>query len=285
MPDNLLTLTVGGRERQALVHVPPNAVGPLPLLLMFHGAGATAEWTAGETGLSDSADRFGFVVVYPEGRRPNPDQRARFLGNPQAWADGSDPDDTEDMAFVDALLKELISRARIDSRRVYVTGFSNGAAMAFRVAHERSERIAAIAPVAGYCRIDEPKPHRAVSTLYLVGTADPLVPLEGGEVTTPWGRTITRPPVRAMFEKWARALGCPPQLQSGAKARGRSVDITVRGTRWRALAVLRLVEGLGHHWPGGKGQMSRRLAGQPSNRIHANELIWEFFCDYRLPNA
>jgi polyhydroxybutyrate depolymerase len=250
-------------------------------VMMFHVAGATAEWTVGETGLSDTADRAGFVVVYPEGRRPDPDQPARFLSNPQSWADGSDPDDTEDMAFVDVLLKELFSRARIDSRRVFVTGFSNGAAMAFRVAHERSERIAGVAPVAGYCRIDEPKPHRAVPTLYLVGTVDPLVPLEGGEVTTPWGRTITRPPLRAMFEKWAQALGCPPQARVERRPEG---EVRTYGPgRDGALAVLRLVEGLGHHWPGGKGQLSRRLAGPPSNRVPANEVIWEFLRDQCLP--
>ncbi len=276
MPDNRLTLTVGGQERQALVHVPPNASGLLPLLMMFHGAGGTAEWTIGETGWSDTADRTGFVVVYPEGRRPNPDQPARFLSNPQSWTD-----DAEDMAFVDALLTELIRRARIDSPRVFVTGFSNGAAMAFRVANELSDRIAAIAPVAGYCRIDDPNPHRAIPTLYLVGTADPLVPLDGGEVITPWGRTMTRPPVRAMFETWAQALGCPTPARVEQRPDGQM--LTYGPGRDGVLAVLRLVEGLGHHWPGGKGQLSRRLAGQPSNRLHANEVIWEFVRDCRLP--
>jgi polyhydroxybutyrate depolymerase len=281
MPDNFLTVSVWGRDRRALIHVPPNGSELLPLVMMFHGAGASAEWTAGETGLSDTADRAGFVVVYPEGRTPNPDQPPRFLDNPQAWADGSDPHDTEDVAFIDVLLTELISRARIDIRRVYVTGFSNGAAMTFRVAHVMSERIAAIAPVAGYCRIDEPRPYRAVPTLYLVGTVDPLVPLDGGEVTTPWGNTIPRPPVRVMFEKWAGALGCPPQAQVEQRPEG---EVRTYGPgRNGAFAVLRCVEGLGHHWPGGRGQLSRRLAGPTSNRVRANDVIWEFVRGHRLP--
>jgi polyhydroxybutyrate depolymerase len=247
---------------------------------MFHGAGGSAEWTAGETGLCETADRTGFVVVYPEGRRPNPDQPPRFLDNPQAWADGSDPTDTEDVAFIDVLLTELIRSARIDSRRVYVTGFSNGAAMTFRVAHEMSERIAAIAPVAGYCRIDEPKPSRAVPTLYLVGTVDPLVPLEGGEVMTPWGNTIMRPPVRAMFEKWARAMRCPALAQVEQRLEGEVR--TYSPCQDSAVAILRYVEGLGHHWPSGKGQLLRRLAGPTSNRVCANDVIWEFVHGRRL---
>ena len=38
-----------------------------------------------------------------------------------------------------------------------------------------------------------------------------------------------------------------------------------------------VVEGLGHHWPGGRGQLKRSLAGQPTDRLDANSAVWEFF--------
>ena len=44
-----------------------------------------------------------------------------------------------------------------------------------------------------------------------------------------------------------------------------------------AVFVVYTVEGLGHHWPGGRGRLSRRLFGPPSDRIRANELIEDFF--------
>ena len=58
--------------------------------------------------------------------------------------------------------------------------------MAFRLGAERSERFAALAPVAGHCWLPDPRPVRALPTLYLVGTEDPLVPLEGGVVVAPF---------------------------------------------------------------------------------------------------
>ena len=68
-----------------------------------------------------------------------------------------------------------------------------------------------IAPLAGYCRVKEPRPTRPVPTLYAIGTADPLVPVRGGEVRNPWQhRLVRRPPVAESLERWAAALGCDP---------------------------------------------------------------------------
>jgi polyhydroxybutyrate depolymerase len=55
----------------------------------------------------------------------------------------------DDVAFLDALLDDLAGAYRVDPRRVFATGMSNGAMMAYRLASELSERIAAVAPVAG----------------------------------------------------------------------------------------------------------------------------------------
>jgi polyhydroxybutyrate depolymerase len=42
------------------------------------------------------------------------------------------------------------------------------------------------------------------------------------------------------------------------------------------------IEGLGHHWPGGRGEFNERIAGPPSNRVNATELIWEFFQQHSM---
>ncbi|HBC56330.1 MAG TPA: hypothetical protein DCZ03_04120, partial [Gammaproteobacteria bacterium] len=76
--------------------------------------------------------------------------------NPQTWNDGSSRSNigaanrgASDMLFVDAMIETLQEQFSVDPRRIYATGFSNGASMSFRLARERSKRIAAIAPVAG----------------------------------------------------------------------------------------------------------------------------------------
>jgi polyhydroxybutyrate depolymerase len=67
-----VTLTVDGVERRALVHVPPAYDGKaaLPVVLMFHGNGGTAESVVKETGWVAKSDAAGFIVVFPEGTRP-----------------------------------------------------------------------------------------------------------------------------------------------------------------------------------------------------------------------
>jgi polyhydroxybutyrate depolymerase len=172
------------------------------------------------------------------------------------------------------VIVDVLRRTGGDPRRVYLTGFSNGAAMAFRFAAERAELLAAVAPVAGYCRVPDPRPARPVPTLYVVGTADPLIPLRGGQVRLPWGGRLVRGvPVAETLEKWATALGCATTPEEVSDAGGVLEEMYPGPVEFRAVYV----EGLGHHWPGGKGQLNPRIGGQPSDRLNANELIWGFF--------
>jgi polyhydroxybutyrate depolymerase len=202
---------VGGRDRTYLVHAPPRHDGPhpLPIVVFLHGAGATARWALGETGWDSTADREGFLVVLPEATRPDPSRPPRFLANPPRWNDGCGhgADLPDDVAFLSAVLDDVEAHHAVDRRRVYVTGFSNGAAMTFRLAAELAPRLAAIAPVAGHCCLPDPRPEHPVATLYLIGAEDPLIPLDGGVVRTPWGHTDVKPAVRDTLRKWGRALG------------------------------------------------------------------------------
>ncbi len=247
-----LTFPHGGHLRRALLHIPAEeASGPRPLVVMLHGAGAERRWTLEETGWDRTAEREGFLLLVPEALPLDSSLPANFLKNPTWWNDGSPASGTaerevNDVGFLSSLLDEWGAGA------VFVTGFSNGAAMTFRLAAARSDRLAAIAPVAGYCWQQVEPLARAVPTLYLAGKNDPLVPLEGGTIRSPWGWAENRPPVHETIERWRRALG--------------------EGT-----FEVRLIEGLGHHWPGGRGLLSRRLFGPPLPSFTANDVIWEFF--------
>jgi polyhydroxybutyrate depolymerase len=177
------------------------------------------------------------------------------------------------VAFLAALLDDAAARAGVDPARVCLGGFSNGAGMAFRAAAELADRFAAVAPVAGYCRV-EPRPVRPVPTLYVVGTHDPLVPVRGGEVRSPWQhRLVRRPPVAETLERWATAIGCGPVPVVESAAAGVRVEAYPGPVEFRAVYV----EGLGHHWPGGRGQLNHRIAGPPSPALDATPAVWEFF--------
>ncbi len=179
-----------------------------------------------------------------------PDRPPKFLTNPQEWNDGSGRGRRDDVSFLVALLD------RLQANRIYLTGFSNGAGMAFRLAAEHAGRIAALAPVAGHCWLAEPRPSRTVPTYYLVGDADPLVPIAGGEVRTPWGRVETRPPLAQTLSRW-----------------GRAIDREWGTAEFRVDVVLEL----GHHWPGGAGLLGERLGGPTTSNVNATPKIWRFF--------
>src|SRR5262249_45427921 len=155
---------------------------------------------------------------------------------------------------------ELERTYLVDAGRVYVTGISNGAMMACRLACELSEKIAAVAVVAGSMpRSIEPTcaPKRPVSVMLLAGTEDPVVPYAGGEVRI--GKR-TRGMVlgaQATAEQWVQKDKC-----AGAPAeeelpnRDPNDGSIVRVTRWMGCAEgagveLWKIQGGGHTWPGG----------------------------------
>lgn len=254
--DHRARLPHGGLDRSYLLHVPP-APGPFPLVVMLHGAGGSADFAADETGWSGLADREGFAVAYPEGVAVRPEKVPKFLTNPQEWHDGSGRGRHDDVGFLLAVLDDLAGV--IDPGRVYLTGFSNGAGMAFRFAAEHADILAALAPVAGHCWVVDPKPGRPVPTYYMVGDADPLVPLAGGTVRTPWGKVEARPAVADTLGRWGKAIGQPPGSE---------------------LFPVRVIAGHGHHWPGGKGLLGERLGGPAATGVDATGEVWEFFRNF-----
>ncbi|MFM8273504.1 MAG: hypothetical protein ACKODX_14420 [Gemmata sp.] len=146
--------------------------------------------------------------------------------------------------------------------------------MTFRLAAEAADRVRAVAPVAGHCWLPDPRPVRPVPTLYTIGTQDLMLPVRGGEVRLPWSsRLVKRPPVNQTLERWAVALGCDPVPVAHSDAGSVRTDRYPGPVRFDAVTI----EGLGHHWPGGRAQLNPRTAGPPSAAVHATEMIWAFF--------
>lgn len=223
-----------------------------PVIVLLHGKGGTAEWALEETCMAEPARAAGFSLLVPDGLPMDRNQSPKFFSNPQIW--NSDPDHAEDRPDDVRFIESLFDQLGISS--AFVTGFSNGGGMAFRLALELSHRLKAIAPVANFPKFDAGRLARAIPTLILIGSLDPLMPLEGGEVRSPWGVKADLPAIRPKLERW--------------NARVKELDPACP-------AEMAVIPGLGHHWPGGMGRLNPRIFGPALKEPAANGIILEFF--------
>jgi len=255
-------------------------------VVMLHGGGGTGRAAATETGWGAKADKEGFLAVFPDALPPDPKKPSSFGKNPQLWNDGSErfyegQKAVDDVAFVGAVLDDLAVRFSVDGRRVYVTGFSNGASMTFRVGAGLSRRLAAIAPVAGACWSEKVALDRPVPMLYITGTADPLNLIEGGVPKLATGgsdkvRAKPKPPVRDSIRKWTAATGCPEKPARTEESGGVRTETYGPGRNGTEVVYI-TVEGLGHTWAGGKSILPEWMVGKTSDKLSATDAIWAFF--------
>ncbi|MFM8953444.1 MAG: alpha/beta hydrolase family esterase [Planctomycetaceae bacterium] len=275
--DHSRSLEVDGGERGYLVHVPPqyDPAVAMPVVLAFHGGGANAENMVVFSGLNEKADQAGFIVVYPEGSGRLQRMLTFNAGNCCGHAAARSIDD---VAFTRLVLDDLERIATIDRRRVFATGMSNGAMMCYRLASELSDRIAAIAPVAGPMGTKDCRPGRAVSVMHFHGDADEFAPFRGGRGRGPSGTDFYS--VQHSIDTWVAANGCKPTprttLLPDRADDGTSVkEIRYDSGRDGAEVVLVAIEGGGHTWPGREPRL--RALGTSTQDISANDMMWEFF--------
>lgn len=273
--DHRRAIEIDGVERSYLVHVPPahDANRPAPVVLVLHGAGTNARMTVDFTGMNDKADQAGFVAVYPNGTGL---AGVMLTWNAGGWLDRKGKPD--DVAFIARVLDDLAAVVRVDLKRVYAAGMSNGGMMCYRLAAELSDRIAAIAPVAGTLALEDYQPKRPVPVIHFHGTADRLVPFgppRGGARAVPGLKSVEE-----TIALCAKANGCPEQPAEDALPDRADDGTTVRRRVYGpgkdgSEVVLIVVEGGGHTWPGRQPPIG--LIGKSTEDISANDLIWAFF--------
>lgn len=273
------TLSFGGRVRTYTLALPPgHDVGPLvPLILALHGGGGNSAQFESTNLLTPKAHAAGFAVVYPNGvGRP-------LASSIQSWNGGGCCDyaqdqNIDDVGFLRALIVELTSRYRLDPKRVYATGHSNGGVMTYRLGCELADRIAAIAPNASATLLPSCAPSRPLPVLHAHSKLDQAVPYLGGYGSGPGASTVLWPETRSMLDAWATRNTCPaPQTTQHA---GYSI------TRWSGCAqgvamAWYLSDDGGHGWPG--GLPGSAMGDTPTQVFNMNDLLLDFFKQYALP--
>ena len=277
-----LRLRVGDTERSYYLHLPPSfeSLGPLPLVLAFHGGGGRAKGYLDYAGLDAVADREGFVVSYPDGSGSF--RRWLLTWNAGRCCGPAMREGVDDVGFARALVEEIARRVSIDRRRVYATGHSNGAMMSYRVAAEAPELVAAIAPVAGAMLLADFDSKTPVPVLHVHSIDDPRALYQGG-LGPPFPLTRNRVhhnAVEAELSRWIALNRCPTEPQIVEERRDEATGHTARHLRYAPCASGAEVElwrltGAGHGWPGADAGREW-IVGPNTKVIDAADEIWRF---------
>jgi polyhydroxybutyrate depolymerase len=268
-------------NRTYLLYTPGsyNKDRPAALIVALHGAHGDAKKTAARTDFNEIADREGFLVLYPEGISHH-------------WNDGrsTTPSKADDVGFITSLIDHIAKQRNIDSKRVYVTGLSNGGIMTQRLACEAPDRFAAFAAVIAnmpleleaVCKTSPPVPIMLIN-----GKADPLMPWVGGEIKqgrflgSGGGGAILSAEKTARF--WADKDRCSKSFEHenlpdrDPNDGTRIEKFIYTGCKDGTEVILFGVEGGGHTWPGSKIKPFARISGKVSQDMNASEVMWVFF--------
>ncbi len=291
-----LSLQAGSKTRTFLVHLPPgfSERGPLPVMLAFHGGGGSAQGFQKYAGLDAIADREGFVVVYPDGS-------GRVGRRLLSWNAGgccgyAREARADDVGFALRILADLARELPLDRTRVYATGHSNGAMLAYRLAAEAADRIAAIAPVAGAMQVASFAPSKPVPVLHVHSVDDPRALYAGG-LGPPFPFTSARVEHRAVeaeLARWAALAGCASKpsvveerrVPAGRPDAGHTATLLDYGPCTTGADVrLWKLTGAGHGWPGAPPVLPERLMGPETHVIDAAEEVWRFVRGFSRPDA
>jgi polyhydroxybutyrate depolymerase len=260
------SLESGGLDRTYLIHVPASydPQKPVPLILVLHGATQSPASAERMSKMSQKSESENFIVVYPSG-----------TGRLPTWNSGSCcayamKNHIDDIAFLSALIDKLETDYSIDRKRIFVTGISNGGMMSYRVGCELSDKVAAIAPVEGALDV-ECKPTAPVSVLVFHGTADHLVPFNGGSTPFQMGSKRSDTPVSEAVQFWVKHDACStePKHEETSEVHTDVYSACKSGTS----VVLYAIQGGHHSWPGD------RLTPQ----INATDTMLAFFANHPKP--
>ena len=265
--DITVKLQHGGEQRVAYVHLPKGYDGTkkVGLVLNFHGYGSNAQQQALYTDLAAAAYHMDMVAVHPQGLAGPVGTRGWNAGG---CCGSSTLKKVDDVGFVAALIKELSVKICVDPKRVYATGMSNGAFFAYRLACQLSDRIAAVAPVAGVNTMAPCQTTRPVPVLHFHGTSDLYVAYKGNTL-------LDWPGAEKSVKEMAAKNGCSTTVKEVYK-KGDVLCEAYQACKDSAEVRLCTVNGGGHTWPGAL-DIPIPWLGKKTKDISATNAMLDFF--------
>lgn len=269
------TVKIDGEDCQFLLRVPESydPKKPMPLIIAFHGYGdkpgqgdtkAGAEGMEPVTGLSERAEKDGFIVAYLNG---NPKEKNAWNNNQWFFSN------RDDVKFTKTVMDNLSKDLNVDQERIYLVGFSNGASFAHRAAGALADRVAAVADVSGWMTGQEKAEAKGVSMLSIHSKADDAVKFDGRPI---WQGVVMKP--SQYTTEHYRKINDMPTMAAVAQhtqaANGTQIDTysykdPVSKTEVKSI----FIENEGHVWFGGKANENAP--------VNATDEVLKFFSDKR----
>jgi polyhydroxybutyrate depolymerase len=202
--------TFGGARPLDVFRVPAgyDKTKPAPLVLVLHGYGASGNFQNLYFRLGDIADEEGFFIAAPDGTVDG--TQKRFWNATDVCCD-FEKTGVDDVRYLTGLISEIRAAYAIDPKRIFVVGHSNGGAMAFRLACDAADEIAAIVSLAGpfFDDVKRCAPSSPVAVQHMHGTADQVVPYDGGPLANVHtGAGGNQPSAPSIASTWAGLDHC-----------------------------------------------------------------------------
>ena len=240
-----------------------------PLIISLHGGADYADANMEYTGFTQINDQNNFVLIFPQGTV------AEGKGD-TGWYSGGDCSNLEvcDISFIEKLIDYSIEELSIDPGRVYVSGFSNGAFMAYTTACFLSNKVAAVAPVSGSLSPEDYEscdPQRPIPVIHLHGEDDSAIPVQGGDFITP---------LQLVSNYWSSVNQCNENITTSGE------DLNGDGYAWYSEISTNCQEGVSvnftylenfdHNWPSTESDKGI------GSDIDGATFIWDFLSLYDI---
>jgi len=267
------SIYVDGVKRRFTVCIPSDCRNmSVPLVIVLHGAMGNGWFAEYDSQMTPKAQKEHFIVAYPNGTGLF---RRFFLTWNVGPCSGSGWKKVDDLGFIRKMIEVLENEYDINPNRIYVTGLSNGGMLAYRIAAEMPELVAAISPVS-CCMYGAPDEVTSpVSVMAFHGIKDRVIPYNGGDGSFYGYRIKTRPVIEGV-EYWVRRDRCNPVPNH--EEIGSVTEEIYDGGADNTEVCLYIIKNGGHAWPGGKSIAP--LACRPVKCLCATDLMWDFFCKH-----
>ena len=269
-----LSLIHDNLTRNYWVHVPPAYDNEVPVVIYLHGGGGSPR-SSYLDGMYPYSDKLGFILVSPAGTGPIPDRL--LVWNAGQCCKYAIDRSIDDVGFISQMIDELEGKFNIDKKSIYATGISNGALMAYRLACELPDKIAAVSAVAPKAIPQNCSPSRPISIMQIHGTADTCNPYEGGIGNCPvQARPYFVPrPAKESVGFWKEMNNCPDRPETMYN-KGNASCLEYGPCKAGTNVEFCTVKGMGHTWPSGIQYLPESAVGPVSFDISFDQM-WDFF--------